>query len=107
MLRIAERLAEQQLGAGTRDRGQPWASGQPDARQHECNWTECECCRFFAPLITMDKNEIIRIARQIGTYDTSILPFEDCCTLFVPKSPSTNPNLKVVEKGRSFNSRFG
>ncbi|WGU97069.1 tRNA uracil 4-sulfurtransferase ThiI [Paenibacillus dendritiformis] len=52
---------------------------------------------LLRPLVTMDKNEIIRIAEQIGTYDLSILPYEDCCTLFVPKSPSTNPNLRVVE----------
>mgnify|MGYP001252663226 CR=1 FL=1 len=49
----------------------------------------------------MDKNEIIHIAEKIGTYETSILPYEDCCTLFLPKSPSTNPNLRVVEKVES------
>ncbi|GIP16751.1 putative tRNA sulfurtransferase [Paenibacillus montaniterrae] len=53
---------------------------------------------MIKPLITMDKQEIIEIARQIDTYETSILPFEDCCTLFLPKSPSTNPNLRVVER---------
>lgn len=50
------------------------------------------------PLITMDKDEIIRIAEQIDTYSTSILPYEDCCTIFVPKNPATNPNLKVIAK---------
>ncbi|WP_053375470.1 tRNA uracil 4-sulfurtransferase ThiI [Paenibacillus sp. FJAT-27812] len=50
------------------------------------------------PLIMMDKHEIIRLAERIGTYGTSILPYEDCCTLFLPKSPSTNPNLRIVEK---------
>lgn len=53
---------------------------------------------LLRPLIMMDKNDIIRIAEDIGTYETSILPYEDCCTLFVPKSPTTNPNLKVVQK---------
>lgn len=53
---------------------------------------------ILRPLITMDKAEIIPIAEKIGTYATSILPYEDCCTLFVPKSPSTNPNLRIVEK---------
>jgi thiamine biosynthesis protein ThiI len=57
---------------------------------------------LLRPLITLDKNDIIAYARAIGTYETSILPFEDCCTLFVPKHPSTNPNLKVVEKVESF-----
>ncbi|RKN86937.1 tRNA uracil 4-sulfurtransferase ThiI [Paenibacillus ginsengarvi] len=50
------------------------------------------------PLVTMDKLEIIPIAETIRTFPISILPYEDCCTLFVPKSPSTNPSLKVVER---------
>ncbi|MVO99400.1 tRNA uracil 4-sulfurtransferase ThiI [Paenibacillus lutrae] len=49
------------------------------------------------PLITTDKHDIIRMAEQIDTYNISILPYEDCCTLFLPPSPSTNPNLRVVE----------
>lgn len=53
---------------------------------------------ILRPLVMMDKNEIIDIARNIQTYDTSILPYEDCCTLFVPKSPTTNPNLNIVER---------
>ncbi|MBW7458798.1 tRNA 4-thiouridine(8) synthase ThiI, partial [Paenibacillus sepulcri] len=57
---------------------------------------------LLRPLIMMDKEDIIRIAKRIGTYETSILPFEDCCTLFLPKSPSTNPNLNVVSKVESF-----
>lgn len=50
------------------------------------------------PLIMMDKAEIIRIAQKIGTYDISIQPYEDCCTLFLPKSPSTNPNVRIIER---------
>lgn len=50
------------------------------------------------PLVTMDKLEIMPIAEAINTFPISILPYEDCCTLFVPKSPSTNPSLKVVER---------
>lgn len=53
---------------------------------------------MIKPLIMMDKQEIITIARDIETFETSILPFEDCCTLFLPKSPSTNPNLRIVER---------
>ncbi|MFD2612771.1 tRNA uracil 4-sulfurtransferase ThiI [Paenibacillus gansuensis] len=53
---------------------------------------------ILRPLITMDKDDIIRIAHRIGTYETSILPYEDCCTLFAAKSPSTNPNLRVIER---------
>lgn len=53
---------------------------------------------ILRPLITTDKNDIINLAKTIGTYETSILPYEDCCTLFVPKSPTTNPNLRIVDK---------
>ncbi|MFP4016957.1 MAG: tRNA uracil 4-sulfurtransferase ThiI [Halanaerobiales bacterium] len=49
---------------------------------------------ILRPLITMDKSEIIKIAREIGTYETSILPYEDCCTIFVPKHPVTRPTLE-------------
>lgn len=48
------------------------------------------------PLIGMDKVEIIRISREIGTFDTSILPYEDCCTVFTPRHPCTRPNLEDV-----------
>ncbi|MEX1030526.1 MAG: tRNA uracil 4-sulfurtransferase ThiI [Paenibacillaceae bacterium] len=53
---------------------------------------------ILRPLIMMDKHEIISKARQIGTFPISIQPYEDCCTLFVPKSPSTNPNPSVIER---------
>ena len=53
------------------------------------------------PLIGMDKVEIIRIAREIGTYETSILPYEDCCTVFTPRHPATRPNLEDVRKAES------
>ena len=51
---------------------------------------------IFRPLIGMDKNEIVEIAKHIDTYDISIQPFEDCCTIFVPKHPQTRPELKKV-----------
>lgn len=53
------------------------------------------------PLIGMDKEEIVRMARKIGTFDTSILPYEDCCTVFTPKHPRTRPKLKDVEYAES------
>ncbi len=52
----------------------------------------------FRPLIGMDKNEVINIARKIDTYETSILPYEDCCTVFVAKHPKTRPTLIETEK---------
>lgn len=52
----------------------------------------------FRPLIGMDKNEVVAIARKIGTFETSILPYEDCCTVFTAKHPNTKPKLyKIVE----------
>lgn len=52
----------------------------------------------FRPLIGMDKNEIVAISERIGTYETSVLPFEDCCTIFVAKHPVTKPNLNVIKR---------
>ena len=51
----------------------------------------------FRPLIGMDKNEVIEIARRIDTFETSILPYEDCCTVFVAKHPKTRPRLEEIE----------
>ena len=45
----------------------------------------------------MDKEEIVRISRKIGTYDTSILPYEDCCTVFTPRHPRLRPTLEELE----------
>ena len=52
---------------------------------------------IFMPLVGMDKEQIVTIARHIGTMDTSILPYEDCCTVFTPKHPKTKPTLGQVE----------
>ena len=53
------------------------------------------------PLIGMDKGEIIKISREIETYETSILPYEDCCTVFTPKHPCTKPKLDILERAES------
>lgn len=60
-------------------------------------------CRMpvFRPLIGMDKTEIIDIARKIDTFETSILPYEDCCTVFTPRHPKVRPNLADIEKAQS------
>ena len=58
----------------------------------------------FMPLVGMDKEEIVTIARKIGTMETSILPYEDCCTVFTPKHPKTKPTLgQVVNAERNLN----
>ncbi len=53
---------------------------------------------ILRPCITMEKEEIIRMAQKIGTYETSILPYEDCCTLFVPKNPKTKPRAEACAR---------
>jgi thiamine biosynthesis protein ThiI len=57
---------------------------------------------IFRPLISMDKLDIIDIAQEIDTYETSILPYEDCCTIFTPSCPKTKPKLEKVEYYESF-----
>ena len=51
---------------------------------------------IFMPLVGMDKEEIVTIARKIGTFDTSVLPYEDCCTVFTPRHPKTKPTLNQL-----------
>ena len=53
---------------------------------------------MFRPLIGFDKQDIIDISLKIGTYETSIQPYEDCCTIFVAKHPVTKPHLDVIQK---------
>lgn len=50
----------------------------------------------YRPLIGFDKQEIVEISEKIDTYETSIQPYEDCCTIFVAKHPVTKPNLNVI-----------
>ena len=62
-----------------------------------CTEAVVESLPVFRPLIGMDKDEVIEISRKIGTFDISILPYEDCCTVFTPKHPRTRPKLHDVE----------
>ena len=59
-----------------------------------------EVCEMpvYRPLIAMDKQDIVSIAEKIDTYETSILPCEDCCTIFVAKHPVTKPNLNIIKR---------
>jgi len=97
MLRITEQLAEQNgaLAIVTGDSLGQVASQTLGSMNVIGRSSDLPLLR---PLIMMDKQDIIDYAEKIKTYDTSILPFEDCCTLFVPKSPAINPNLKIVER---------
>ena len=56
---------------------------------------------IFMPLVGMDKEEIVAIARKIGTMETSILPYEDCCTVFTPKHPATHPRKELIRKAEA------
>ena len=56
---------------------------------------------MLRPLIGMDKTEIVDISRKIDTYDISIEPYEDCCTVFTPKHPKTKPTVEEVDEGQN------
>ena len=98
MMRIAERLAVMH-GCGCLVTGESLAQVASQT-QESILVTNSVVQRLpvFRPLIGMDKEEIIATARQIGTFETSILPYEDCCTVFLPKNPVIRPELeKIVE----------
>ena len=65
-----------------------------------CTDAICEI-PVFRPLIGMDKDEVIEISRKIETFDISILPYEDCCTVFTPKHPKTRPTIQYVEEAEA------
>ena len=62
---------------------------------------DCADVPVLRPLVGMDKAEVITIARRIGTFDTSILPYEDCCTVFTPRHPCTHPKLRKVREAEA------
>ncbi|MBO7508479.1 MAG: tRNA 4-thiouridine(8) synthase ThiI [Clostridia bacterium] len=98
MMRIAERLANKidaKAIVTGEDLGQV-ASQTVESITSSNSVTEL--LPIFRPLIAMDKEEIVEISKQIGTYNTSILPYEDCCTVFLPKYPLIKPNLKKVQE---------
>ncbi len=93
MVRIADRIAKGSNGLAlvTGEALSQVASQTPESIRYTGSGTDLP---IFRPLIGMDKEEIIRIAEKIGTYRTSILPFEDCCTLFAPEHPITHPDFE-------------
>lgn len=97
MYRIAERIAEREgLGALVTGESLGQVASQTLPSLHAIG--RVVTLPLLQPLMMMDKQEIIGIAESIGTFPISILPYEDCCSLFLPPSPSTNPNLRLVEK---------
>lgn len=97
MMRIAERFAEHD---GTQALITGESIGQVASQTIQSLYCTNEVCQMpvFRPLIGFDKQEIVDIAERIGTYETSILPFEDCCTIFVAKHPVTKPRLEVIKR---------
>ncbi len=95
MMRIAERIAKETecLGLVTGE-----SIGQVASQTMHSLAVTNEVCTLpvYRPLIGFDKQEIVELSEKINTYETSILPYEDCCTIFVAKHPVTKPNLKVI-----------
>ncbi len=100
MMRITQAVAYR-TGCGALVTGESLgqvASQTMDAMR--CTGAVCSL-PIFRPVVGMDKEEIVRIARRIGTFETSILPYEDCCTVFTPRHPRTRPTLEEVEAAES------
>ncbi len=97
MMKIAERFAQQDgcLGLITGE-----SIGQVASQTIQSLAATNEVCTMpvFRPVIGFDKQEIVDISVKIGTYETSIQPFEDCCTIFVAKHPVTKPNINVIKR---------
>lgn len=100
MMRISERIALKS-GAGALITGESLGQVASQTLQSINATNAVVDIPMFRPLIGFDKQEIMSVARKIGTYDISILPYEDCCTVFLPKTPITKPRLDRVEKEES------
>ncbi len=101
MMRIAEKIAKK-TGCGCIINGEDL--GQVASQTLESITVTNSVIKdlpVFRPLIGFDKSEIIEISKRIGTYDTSIKPFEDCCTVFLPESPATKPTIRRSESSES------
>ncbi len=96
MMRVAQKLA-QKNESDALITGESLAQvASQTVKAIACTEAVCEM-PVFRPLIGMDKSEIIAVSEKIGTFETSILPYEDCCTVFTPKHPRTKPQLFAVE----------
>ncbi len=95
MMRIAERIAR---GNGSTALVTGESIGQVASQTMEALYCTDAVVGMpvFRPMIGMDKEEIVTRAKEIGTFDTSILPYEDCCTVFVPKHPATRPKIEKI-----------
>jgi len=97
MMRIAENIAEAN-GARAIVTGENLGQVASQTMEAMASTQAVTHLPTLQPLIGMDKEEIVRCARRIGTFETSILPYEDCCTVFTPRHPKTKPRVKEVEE---------
>ena len=95
MMRIAERIALDN-GCGALVTGEDLGQVASQTMEALAVTNAAVSLPVLRPLIGMDKEEIVTIARRIGTFETSILPYEDCCTVFTPRRPKTRPELAEV-----------
>ena len=100
MMKIAVRLAERD-GCGALVTGESLGQVASQTLGALACTNAVSTIPVFRPLIGMDKDEIITISRKIGAFETSVLPYEDCCTVFTPKHPRTRPTLELIEKAES------
>lgn len=100
MMRIAQRAADQ-IHARALVTGENLGQVASQTIEALGVTEEVTTLPVLRPLIGMDKEEIIRLSRTIGTFDTSILPYEDCCTVFTPRHPRTRPQLDEVRAAES------
>ncbi len=100
MMRIAERIAKN-TGAGAVITGESLGQVASQTLESITSTNSVATIPVFRPLIGFDKDEIIEISKNIGAFETSILPYEDCCTIFLPKRPVTKPRLSAVQKVES------
>lgn len=100
MMRIAAKIAQQE-GAKALITGESLGQVASQTLDALCCTDAVAGMPVFRPLIGNDKIEIIHIAEKIGTYETSCLPYEDCCTVFTPRHPCTRPKLEHVERAEA------
>lgn len=96
MMRIAERLCKEN-GLGAIVTGESLGQVASQTMQSMTVTNSVVSLPVFRPVIAFDKEEIMNVARKIGTYETSILPYEDCCTVFLPKNPVIRPTISRAE----------
>ena len=100
MMRIAEQIAQKD-GALALITGEALGQVASQTLESLCVTDDAVNMPVFRPLIGFDKEEIVSIAKRIGTFETSILPYEDCCTVFVPQHPVTKPEVAKLRESEA------